>query len=70
MVSGGNDNVRWLIEEEVVCESPSVQLVSQPSVQQLGEVIAHHQLERHHMHLNDTCECQYLATLVVNKLAS
>lgn len=69
VVSGGNDNVCWVIEEEV-CESPSGQSVSQPSVLQLGEVIAHHQLERYHMHLNDTCECQYLATLVVDKLVS
>lgn len=62
-----------MIEEEV-CESPSVQSLSQPSVLQLGEVIAHHQLEleleRYHMRLNDTWECQYLATLVVDKFVS
>lgn len=49
-------------------------MVSQrtPSVLQLGEVIAHHQLEleRYHMHLSNTLKLQVFVIYVVDVTAS
>jgi hypothetical protein len=39
-------------------------------VLQLGEVIAHHQLERHHMHLSNTLELHVLVASAVDVTAS